>query len=282
VREILSTCPPRKRQVAAAARASGATLVAAWVRRQRTLRIVNLHSVPARLADAFAEQVRRLSSDWALAAPSGLPDLLARGPTRPTLFFCFDDGLANTVRVAAPIIEAAGARAIFAVPAAWPDLPDSHRAKWFEQHVYPVPTELHASEGDVTAPTWDELRELVARGHEVWSHGFDHVQLREDTAFEVLEREIVESKARLEERLGVPVRGYCPPISYTVPASALALIAQTYDYAFGGRPANVPRDVGVFRIPRSNIEASWPPDVVDFQLSPLGDFMSRALTQVRR
>jgi hypothetical protein len=92
----------------------------------------------------------------------------------------------------------------------------------------------------------------------------------------------VESKARLEERLGVPVRGYCPPISYTVPASALALIAQTYDYAFGGRPANVPRDVGVFRSPRSNIEASWSPDVVDFQLSPLGDFMSRALTQVRR
>jgi peptidoglycan/xylan/chitin deacetylase (PgdA/CDA1 family) len=269
--------------VAAAARVSGAAaLVAAWERRQPALRIVNSHSVPARFADAFAEQVRRLSSDWVLASPSDLPDLLDHAPDRPTLLFCFDDGLANTAHVAAPILEAAGARAIYAVPAAWPDIPESARAQWFEQHVYAMPTELHDSEGDVSAPTWEALRELVARGHEVWSHGFDHVKLRDDTTGDVLEREIVESKVRLEERLGSPVRGYCPPIGYSVPASALVLIADTYDFAFGGRPSRVSRNVDRIRIPRSNVEASWPHDVVDFQLSPLGDVMSQALDRIRR
>jgi peptidoglycan/xylan/chitin deacetylase (PgdA/CDA1 family) len=269
--------------MAMAARASGATAVAAaWERRQRALRIVNFHSVPARFADMFAEQVGRLSGDWVFASPSHLPDLLEHAPDRPTLLFCFDDGLANTIQYAAPILEAAGARAIFAVPAAWPDVLESDWAKWFEQHVYPRPTELHDSKGDVAAPSWEILRELVARGHELWSHGFDHVQLRDDTPVEVLEREIVDSKARLEERLGFPVRGYCPPIGYTVPASALALIEQTYEFAFGGRPHGVSRRADPTRIPRSNIEASWPSDVVDFQLSPLGDLMSHALARMRR
>jgi peptidoglycan/xylan/chitin deacetylase (PgdA/CDA1 family) len=283
VSSSISSYPEGKRRLARFTRWTALTSIAgALDRRRRILRVVNCHSVPERYTPSFSALVRQLSRKWTLAAPADLPGLLQRRPDGPSLLFCFDDGLANTVEIAAPILEAAGARAIFAVPAAWPDVPMGHRAGWFEQHVYPVPTELHDREGDVSAPTWDALRKLIARGHEVWSHGFDHVQLRDDTPVEVLEREIVDSKARLEERLGFPVRGYCPPIGYTVPASALALIEQTYELAFGGPPHGVPRRANPTRIPRSNIEASWPSDVVDFQLSPLGDLMSHALARMRR
>jgi peptidoglycan/xylan/chitin deacetylase (PgdA/CDA1 family) len=128
---------------------------------------------------------------------------------------------------------------------------------------------------------WADLRELAARGHEIWSHGVDHVQLRDDTPDDVLHREIVESKKILERQLGIPVRGYCPPIGYTVPPRALALIADTYELAFGGRPAPVSPHGDLHAIPRSNIEASWPRAAVELQLSPLGDALTHALERLR-
>jgi peptidoglycan/xylan/chitin deacetylase (PgdA/CDA1 family) len=279
---VISSCPPRKRQLGALSRAAGATAVASgWERRSPALRVVNSHSVPPRYAAAFAEQVRWLRKTWTLASPSDLPELLERPVEQPTLLFCFDDGLANTLSYAAPIIEAAGARAIFAIPAAWPDVPVEAQADWFRRRVYPVPTELHDRQGDVAAPSWADLRELVARGHEIWSHGADHLQLHEDTPDDVLRREIVESKEILEDRLGAPIRGYCPPISYTVPRRARMLIEDTYELAVGGRPASIRPECDRHAIPRSNIEASWPRSAVDLQLSPLGDALSRSLARFR-
>lgn len=256
-------------------------MASAWERRSPALRIVNSHSVPSRYATAFAEQVRSLGRTWRFASPSDLPELLQRPVEKPTLLFCFDDGLANTLVNAAPIIEAAGARAIFAIPAAWPDVPAEAQGEWFRRRVYPIPTELHDQRDDVEAPSWADLRELVARGHEIWSHGVEHIQLREDTPDDVLRREVVESKAILEDRLEIPVRGYCPPIDYTVPPRALTLIADTYELAFGGRPARVFPQDDRHVIPRSNIEANWPRAAVDFQLSPLGDALSRSLERLR-
>jgi peptidoglycan/xylan/chitin deacetylase (PgdA/CDA1 family) len=210
-----------------------------------------------------------------------LPALLEEGVERPTLLICFDDGLANTIRLAAPILETAGGRAIFAVPAAWPDVPTEGQPGWFRQHVYPTPTELHTFDGDIEAPTWDELKAVVARGHEVWSHGVEHLQLREATPADVLQREIAQSKEILEQRLGSAVRGYCPPVGYSVPPRALAMIANVYELAFGGRPSRAPVGGDRFRIPRSNVEASWPSSAVGLQLSPLGDALARAVEGVR-
>jgi peptidoglycan/xylan/chitin deacetylase (PgdA/CDA1 family) len=282
VPSIIPSCPPRKRQLAMIAHGSGiTTLASALERRHPVLRIVNCHSVPRRYAAAFAEQVEQLSRSWKLAVPSDLVTLLQREPDRPTLLFCFDDGLANTVETAAPILEAAGARAIFAVPAAWPSIPAGERADWFGRHVYPVPTELHMVDGDVAPASWEELRAAVARGHEVWSHGVDHLRLGGGLSEAVLRREIVESKQLLESKLGTPIRGYCPPVSHDVPAAALALIRSTYNFAFGGRPAPVRIGGDAHQIPRSNIEASWPASAVAMQLSPLGDALSNTLARVR-
>lgn len=278
----ISSCPSRKRGLAQIARWTGLTvLAAAHERRHPVFRIVNCHSVPPRYAAAFEDLIRLLSRSWAFAAPADLPGLLQRRPSRPTLLFCFDDGLANTVHVAAPILEAAGARAIFAIPAAWPDVPANARADWFRQRVYPVPTELHASDGDLTPVLWEELQDAISRGHEVWSHGTDHVRLTADLSEAALEREIVDSKRILENRLGSSVRGYCPPVSHAVPLRALALIRSTYELSFGGRPAPVRAGSDAHLMPRSNIEASWAASAVAMQLSAVGDAVTGLLIRAR-
>jgi peptidoglycan/xylan/chitin deacetylase (PgdA/CDA1 family) len=282
VSSIILSCPVRKRRIAQIAHWTGLTAIAGAVeRRDSAFRVVNCHSVPERYASGFEGLIRRLSRSWAFAAPADLPGLLRRDPDRPTLLFCFDDGLANTVRVAAPILEAAGGRAVFAIPAAWPDVPARSREEWFRQRVYPAPTELHALKDDLIPASWAELRESISRGHEVWSHGTDHVRLTNALSAAVLEREIIDSRRILESRLGSPIRGYCPPIAHDVPPAALALIRSTYELAFGGRPAAVSSAVDTHRLPRSNIEASWPTPVVAMQLSPLGDAVTNLLSRAR-
>jgi hypothetical protein len=171
-------------------------------------------------------------------------------------------------------LEAAGTRAIFAIPATWPDVPAQERFEWFRRHVYPVPTELHVEQADVVPASWEDLRAAVSHGHEVWSHGTDHLRLVDGLSGAVLEREIIESKRILEARLGTTIRGYCPPIAHDVSPAAMTLIRATYDIAFGGRPAPVPIARSAHQIPRSNIEASWPRSAVELQLSPLGDAVS--------
>jgi peptidoglycan/xylan/chitin deacetylase (PgdA/CDA1 family) len=68
------------------------------------------------------------------------------------------------------------------------------------------------------------LREIVRRGHEIASHSLTHSLLAQlDTAGK--QREIAESRARLEERLGVTVAGFRAPF-FSIDAESLAIAAE--------------------------------------------------------
>lgn len=75
---------------------------------------------------------------------------------------------------------------------------------------------LEAAAGGLTRPEWDgmmrwdELRSLVAGGHEVGSHSMTHqILVQLDDAR--LEHEVAGSKRMLEEKLGTPVPSFCYP-----------------------------------------------------------------------
>jgi peptidoglycan/xylan/chitin deacetylase (PgdA/CDA1 family) len=57
---------------------------------------------------------------------------------------------------------------------------------------------------------WEELKTLAQDGHEIGSHGLSHELLPQCTE-QVLTREVVESKSRIEERLGRDVLSFCYP-----------------------------------------------------------------------
>ncbi len=282
VTNVKPSCPSAKLYVAKATTATGAIRLAQLLEDRRPgLRIVNLHSVPLRYASAFTDLVERLRRRFTLVSPSDLPQLLCQRPVKPSLLFSFDDGLRNTLEVAAPAIEELGATAVFAIPAAWPDVSPDQAPDWFSRHVYPVPTELHAHPGDVEAASWSDLRSLVARGHAVWSHGFDHTRLDHADGAE-LNREIVESRLRLEAAVGTSVLGFCPPISAGGWSDdADQLIRSTYRYAFSGLPGPLRAPLDPWHLSRTNIEVSWSPTVVDAQLTRFGDMVSRVHARTR-
>lgn len=91
----------------------------------------------------------------------------------------FDDGHVSNFRQALPVLENRSCRAIFFVVAGWTEVSSDYM-------------------------NWAQLRELVARGHDVQSHGWSHVPLTSCSPHQVRE-ELQRSKQALEEKLGIPV-----------------------------------------------------------------------------
>ena len=83
----------------------------------------------------------------------------------------------------------------------------SQRDKWIRQAEELVPESIPSWDGMMT---WEHLRELVHRGHEIGSHSYSHPLLVQcdDTQ---LEHEIIGSRLRLEKELGTEVSSFCYP-----------------------------------------------------------------------
>jgi peptidoglycan/xylan/chitin deacetylase (PgdA/CDA1 family) len=111
------------------------------------------------------------------------------------LHVTFDDAYAN-LSCAVPILERLGIRAtVFAVSGFTDD------GRRFD--VPELADELAAHPEALATMSWDELRDLAARGFEIGSHTATHPHLPRLSDAE-LERELVDSRARLEEELGRP------------------------------------------------------------------------------
>jgi peptidoglycan/xylan/chitin deacetylase (PgdA/CDA1 family) len=123
-------------------------------------------------------------------------DDIAPLPARPVVL-TFDDGFANLLEHATPILSELGFRAtIFVVSGRcgqtndWPNqAPDIPRLPLL---------------------SWPELTQMATAGFEVGAHSVTHRPLTEMTQAEA-EREIVESKATIEERLGRTVSAFAYP-----------------------------------------------------------------------
>lgn len=177
-------------------------------------------------ADVLVLAYHAVSETWPASTtvtPSELTrqveGLLARGYvastftealTAPTaskvLAVTFDDAHRSVLDVAAPILDRLGAPATVFAPTSWvgTDRPTS----WDGFEMW-MGTE---HEHELVCMDWDELRGLVARGWEVGSHTSTHPRLTWLTDAE-LDRELRESRARLEAELSRPCRSLAYPYS---------------------------------------------------------------------
>jgi peptidoglycan/xylan/chitin deacetylase (PgdA/CDA1 family) len=150
-----------------------------------------------------------------------LDDVLAGDLPERWVALTFDDGYASVVHNAAPVLVEAGMpAAVFCLAGRlgadnrWPGQPDD------------VPTRPLASAEDLAG--------LAAQGWTIGSHGMDHARLDRP---EALEREVVESRALLQDATGAAVEWFAYPYG-TV--SGRDLVASTYRgaVAMGNRLAD--------------------------------------------
>ena len=157
----------------------------------------------------------------------------------------FDDGAASVARVAAPLLAERGLPAtIFCVAgflgrrSDWPSArPGEHRL-------------------DLASAA--ELAELAAAGFEIGSHGFEHAPLaRADP--DLARREIVDSRARLEDAAGTTVTSFAYPYGSV---GSRRLVRATYSAACGAGPGAVGARTSAYAIPRVDVHYLRRPELL--------------------
>ncbi len=98
---------------------------------------------------------------------------------------------------------------------------------------------------------WSALRDVLAAGWEIGTHGVSHHALTDMSAADAY-RELCESRDMVEQRLGLPVDSMAYPFG-AVSESLVELVRQAgYERAVGMSPGPVPPDAGRWNLPR------WP------------------------
>ncbi len=145
----------------------------------------------------------------------------------------FDDAYADCIEIAAPILEKVGFRAVTFV------ITDAigRSNSWNPKATY---KRRHMS--------WSELREWLSAGFEIGSHGCGHRSMVKLDAEEV-RLDCVDSKAHLEDQLGVAVNAFAYP--YGDFCSATATEARKhYQMGFSVYPGSNSDVAWSMRIPR--------------------------------
>ena len=174
--------------------------------------------MPAPLGDLsvapelLAEQLAALAADGYRMV--GLTEALDAADDR-VVALTFDDAYVDFASAAVPALAAVGATATLYAPS---------------RHVGGTAAWLPAPADALPLLDAGALREVVAQGHEVGSHGAEHVP------FDVLpgreaEAQLAESRDRLQDATGAPVRSFCYPHGYASRRLARRVAAAGYDNA---------------------------------------------------
>jgi peptidoglycan/xylan/chitin deacetylase (PgdA/CDA1 family) len=157
-----------------------------------TVQAIHFHNTPPWREAEIAEQLRG-------CAPSGMWEV--DGPPVAVFF----EGYRNNHDLALPLLERFGVKAWFVIPTEFLDVPVE------EQLAYSGPRDLGLvpDDGPRYAMTWDELRDVAARGHHIASHTASHCTIEELHAGLDFTHEITGSRRRLEAELGVSVEAVC-------------------------------------------------------------------------
>jgi peptidoglycan/xylan/chitin deacetylase (PgdA/CDA1 family) len=137
-----------------------------------------------------------------------------RAPDRAVLI-TFDDGYADNVHTALPILARYRLPATLFVPTAYV----GQLNRWNPRVGY-----------DTRHATWDELRCWVAAGLEVGGHAHDHTRMNRLGESE-LGPSLDRNKRTLEAELGVEVRAFAYPYGYFTDGAKSA-VQERYDIAF--------------------------------------------------
>lgn len=176
----------------------------------------------------FERQISYIKNRFQVLKISELIDLIESQEEIPidAVAITFDDGYLDNFTAAAPALEKYGISACFFVAS---DLIGTGRV--FE----------HDKREGVRFPTmtWENLSEILARGHDIGSHTANHVDLGA-CAGERAEYEVFGSKRKIEENLGTKIDLLALPFGYKEHASpsAIALVKQAgyrcCCYGYGG------------------------------------------------
>lgn len=249
--------------IAAVARAllrSAAINLASFVPRSagsHVLRCIYLHTIMDDERAGFTQLVKLIGTQGDVIGTKDVLDIIAgRVPLDGKYFhISFDDGFAGVVRNAVPILLDDRMTATLFVATAFVEAGFNDVVSYCTRIMgYAAPIEV---------ATWKELRQAQAAGFEIGSHTHSHARLSEVSGDpNRMAVELEHSKALIEQRLGAPCISIAWPYGTDrdIDGTALAAIRRAgYEACFSAvRGCVEPGVTGALRIPRHQVEASWP------------------------
>ena len=223
-------------------------------------RAVNYHGTLRAWRDRLAQHFDYYAQNFRVLAEAEIPRFLSGELTtrQVALIITFDDGMRTNYEVAAKLLDEFRLPAIFLVPVAFIDLATAASQRQRRFFVNEMRGSLEATtDPDTYAPmSWDEVRDLLARGHAVGSHSMTHHRLGEGVRPEVLVQEIVESKRLLEASCRTSVRSFGWPFGGLADYGAAAWELVRRHYLLGFTTFAGPIRVGgdPHALHRSNVE----------------------------
>jgi peptidoglycan/xylan/chitin deacetylase (PgdA/CDA1 family) len=197
-------------------------------------------------ADQFEQQLDQLAASGLATGDFDALAAVVEGRLRnPTAFLTFDDGFRDNYTRMLPILRERGLSAfVFVIPPlvdagsplAWPEVAPAQRR--------------HPE--TMLSVTWPMVEEMAASGIEIGSHTLTHPHLP-TLAQEELHDELLDSRRRIEERLG-SCRTIAYPFGEWSPRVARAAGECGYTYAFTLPTFTGQRNAGPLTIPRLNVD----------------------------
>ena len=221
------------------------------------VRGVNYHATPEVDRDNFRSHIRYYRRSFTVLGAAELTAFLegALPLERPGLIVTFDDGFRTNYTVAADVLDEFGIKGFFFIPAHFIQCAGSLVAS--KEFVAQRLREPWRDE-DFMPMTWNDLRDLVRRGHTVGCHTMTHHALGGHQEEQTLYREIVEAKFVIERSIGTTVQAFCWPFgslsSYS--KEAFDLVRRHYSYGFTTFGAPLLVGGSPYGIDRSPVQAS--------------------------
>jgi peptidoglycan/xylan/chitin deacetylase (PgdA/CDA1 family) len=234
--------------------------------------VVNYHGTPAKFFKNFKKQVDFLTSIYQPLKASEIDkyfngELSTKGPF---ILFTFDDGLKNNLQAANYLAEKNISAFFFVVPSFIETLKDD-QARYYKTHIRPIiNSHIESKEEDITALSWNEIKELINSGHCVGCHTRTHTLISNKSTADNSIFEIETSKKLLEDTLANKVDSFCS-INNTlisIGKKEKHIISENYKYHFTTIPGYNNHSNPLF-IKRRNIESFWLPGAVKLSVGKL-------------
>jgi hypothetical protein len=222
-----------------------------------TLRCIFLHTVMQGETLAFEELLKLVAARGDVIGTREVLDIITGNAPLDGCYFhiSFDDGFADVVRYAVPILIDHRMTATIFVATALVDADFDNVAHYCVQTLgYAAPIEV---------ANWEELRQAHNAGFEIGSHTHNHTRLSSISGdMNLMMNELANSKSIIEKNLGSSCISIAWPYGgrFDVDGRAIAAVRLAgYKACFSGIRGRVrPGITDPFRIPRHHIEAHWP------------------------
>ncbi|MEG0305909.1 MAG: polysaccharide deacetylase family protein [Oscillospiraceae bacterium] len=174
------------------------------------VRVVNYHNTRGCFAQRFEAEIKYFAKHFSPVTVSDMDEFFAtrKWPKeKPGLIPAIFEGWRSNYDVISKILCKYGFTGWFYVPGYFMDVPVEKQAEYIPNHRLRLTSAPDYPDGRY-AMNWDEMQDLAKR-HVICCHTGSHFEITKDTSDEDMQREIVDAKIYMEQKIGKPVDVFC-------------------------------------------------------------------------